>query len=206
MSESIVVLTVPTHRGTYEAFSKLRNAPGFHLGAAAVVERDENGQVRVADGVDRETGAATTGGSLVGMLVGVLGGPLGMLLGLGAGALAGSFVDASRLEFGDDIVSDFAKTVPPGGNAILAQVTEDGTAALDAFAASVDGVLVRRPVAEVISEIEAQQQAAEAAAEAARKALRDQKRRERQEKAQERLDKIQESFNALKAKFRDEKK
>jgi membrane protein len=140
------------------------------------------------------------------MLVGVLGGPLGMLLGLGAGALAGSFVDASRLEFGDDIVSDFARTVPPGGNAILAQVTEDGTAALDAFAASVDGVLVRRPVAEVISEIEAQQQAAEAAAEAARKALRDQKRQERQEKAQERLDKIQERFNALKAKFRDEKK
>jgi membrane protein len=129
-----------------------------------------------------------------------------MLLGLGAGALAGSFVDASRLEFGDDIVSDFARTVSPGGNAILAQVTEDGTAALDAFAASVDGVLVRRPVAEVISEIEAQQQAAEAAAEAARKALRDQKRQERQEKAQERLDKIQERFNALKAKFRDEKK
>ena len=205
MSESIVVLTVPTHSGTYEAFSKLRNAPGFHLGAAVVVERDENGQVRVADGVDRETGAATTGGSLVGMLVGVLGGPLGMLLGLGAGALAGSFVDASRLELGDDIVSDFARTVSPGGNAILAQVTEDG-AALDAFAASVDGVLVRRPVAEVISEIEAQQQAAEAAAEAARKALRDQKRQERQEKAQERLDKIQERFNALKAKFRDEKK
>ena len=194
MSESIVVLTVPTHSGTYEAFSKLRSAPGFQLGAAVVVERDENGQVRVADGVDRETGAATTGGSLVGMLVGVLGGPLGMLLGLGAGALAGSFVDASRLEFGDDIVSDFARTVPPGGNAILAQVVEDAPAALNAFADSVSATVVRRPVEEVVVEIEAQQAAAEAAARAAREAVREHKKQELREKWDERIENLKAKF------------
>ena len=34
MAENIVVMTLPTHSGTYEAFSKLKSAAGFDLNAA----------------------------------------------------------------------------------------------------------------------------------------------------------------------------
>lgn len=86
MAENIVVMTLPTHSGTYEAFSKLKSAAGFDLNAAVIIERDADGIAHLAEGRDYQAGAATTGGSLIGMLVGILGGPLGMLLGLGAGA------------------------------------------------------------------------------------------------------------------------
>ena len=154
MAENIVVMTLPTHSGTYEAFSKLKSAAGFDLNAAVIIERDADGIAHLAEGRDYQAGAATTGGSLIGMLVGILGGPLGMLLGLGAGALTGSLIDADRLDLGDDVISDFAKVVPPGGNAILAQVVEDAPAALNAFADSVSATVVRRPVEEVVAEIE----------------------------------------------------
>ena len=160
MAENIVVMTLPTHSGTYEAFSKLKSAAGFDLNAAVIIERDADGIAHLAEGRDYQAGAATTGGSLIGMLVGILGGPLGMLLGLGAGALTGSLIDADRLDIGDDVISDFAKVVPPGGNAILAQVVEDAPAALNAFADSVSATVVRRPVEEVVAEIEARQAAA----------------------------------------------
>ena len=194
MAENIVVMTLPTHSGTYEAFSKLKNAAGFDLNAAVIIERDADGIAHLAEGRDYQAGAATTGGSLIGMLVGILGGPLGMLLGLGAGALTGSLIDADRLDLGDDVISDFAKVVPPGGNAILAQVVEDAPAALNAFADSVSATVVRRPVEEVVAEIEAQQAAAEAAARAAREAVREHKKQELREKWDERIENLKAKF------------
>lgn len=193
--KNIVVLTAPGRSGAYETINKLQSAPGFVLDASALVERAEDGTVSLADGSDDEGGEATLGGSAIGMIVGMLGGPLGMLLGLGAGALAGAAVDADRLDVSEGIIADFADLVPPGGNAVIAQVTEDGPAALDAFAASVGARLSRRPLEEVVSEVEAQQEAAEAAARAARQAVREQKKQERHEKWEERVEK-------LKAKFR----
>jgi hypothetical protein len=56
---------------------------------------------------------------------------------------------------------------------------------------------VRRPLDEVVAELEVQQAAAEEAEKAARKAIREQKKQERKETRQQRVD-------ALKAKFRKE--
>mgnify|MGYP001004009784 CR=1 FL=1 len=71
MAENIVVMTLPTHSGTYEAFSKLKSAAGFDLNAAVIIERDADGIAHLAEGRDYQAGAATTGGSLIGMLVGM---------------------------------------------------------------------------------------------------------------------------------------
>jgi hypothetical protein len=65
---------------------------------------------------------------------------------------------------------------------------------LDTFASEMGGTIVRRPLDEVVAELEAQQAAAEEADKAARKAIREQKRQQRKETAQQRMD-------ALKAKF-----
>ena len=195
MPEYAAAITFPQKGTAYEALSKLSSAPGeFEIRSAAIVERDMDGHLHVPEGGDMEAGAGTAGGSLIGMLVGVLGGPVGMLLGAGAGAASGALYDADRLDTGDEAIEQFGALVPPGGNALLAETVEDTTAPLDAFVAEMGGTIVRRPLDEVIVELEAQQAAAEEAEKAARKAIREQKKQERKETRQQRVD-------ALKAKF-----
>ena len=116
------------------------------------------------------------------MLVGVLGGPIGMLLGWSAGAATGALYDAERQDTGDEAIAAFGRLIPPGGNAILAVTDEVTTDPLEQFAAGFGGETVsRRPLDEVLAELEAQDEAAREADKAARKAIREQKKRERKE-------------------------
>lgn len=193
MPEYAAAITFPQNSTAYEALSKLSAAPGgFEIRSAAIVERDKDGHLHVPEGGDTEAGAGTAGGSLIGMLAGVLGGPVGMLLG--AGAASGALYDADRLDTGDEAIEQFGALVPTGGNALLAE-TVDTTEPLDAFVSELGGTIVRRPLDEVVAELEAQQAAAEEAEKAARKAIREQKKQEHKETFQQRVD-------ALKAKFR----
>jgi hypothetical protein len=68
------------------------------------------------------------------------------------------------------------------------------TAPLEQFAGGFGGKVTRRPLDEVLAELEAQDEAAREADKAARKAMREQKKKERKEDFQTRVD-------ALKAKF-----
>jgi hypothetical protein len=111
-----------------------------------------------------------------------------------AAAAASCAYDADRLDTGDEAIEQFGALVPTGGNALLAETVEDTTEPLDTFVSGMGGSIVRRPLDEVVAELEAQQAAAEEADRAARKAIRDQKRQAHKEDAQQRLD-------ALKAKF-----
>jgi uncharacterized membrane protein len=196
MAEYAVAITFPQNSGAYEALSKLPAASGgFEIRSAAIVERDKDGHLHVPEGGDEQAGAGIAGGSLIGMLVGVLGGPVGMLLGGSAGAATGALYDADRLDEGDEAIEQFGALVPPGGNALLAETEEDTTGSLDAFVSEMGGTIVRRPLDEVVAELEAQQAAAEEAQKAARKVIREQKKQEHKETRQKRVD-------ALKAKFR----
>lgn len=194
MPEYAVAITFPQNSTTYEALSKLPDADGLEIRSAAIVERDKDGHLHIPEGDDTMAGVGTAGGSLIGMLIGVLGGPVGMLLGWGAGAATGALYDADRLDTGDEAIEQFGTLVPVGGNALLAETVEDTTEPLDAFVSQMGGTIVRRPLDEVLAELEAQQAAAEEADKAARKAIREQKQQERKEDFQQRRD-------ALKAKF-----
>ncbi|GAB3304904.1 DUF1269 domain-containing protein [Epidermidibacterium keratini] len=188
-----VLITFPDNAKTFEAMTKLGDA-GSDVVAAAVVERGKDGRLTVEDHADSRFAAGTAGGSLIGMVIGVLGGPLGVLLGWGVGAAAGSLVDAARAGDQDAALAELSRQVPPGHNAIVAETDEPSTAALDEYVASMGGTVTRRPLEEVVSELEAQDAAAEAAADAAAEELRKQKREERKEKLHDRIE-------ALKAKF-----
>ena len=72
---------------------------------------------------------------------------------------------------------------------------EDSTDSLDRFVSGMGGRIVRRPLDEVVAELEAQQAAAEEADKAARKAIRDQKRQERKETAQQRVEALKSTFH-----------
>jgi hypothetical protein len=112
-----------------------------------------------------------------------------------AAAAASCAYDADRLDTGDEAIEQFGALVPTGGNALLAETVEDTTEPLDTFVSQMGGTIVRRPVDEVVAELETQQAAAEEAEKAARKAIREQKAQERKETRQQRVD-------VLRAKFR----
>lgn len=195
MADYAVAITFPENSQAYEAMSKLSSAAGgFELRSAGIVERDKNGFLHVAERSDFDAAVGFTGGSLIGMLVGVLGGPIGMLLGWSVGAAAGALFDADRMDTGDEAIAQFGHSVAPGRNAILAETVETTTEPLDTFVKSMGGTVVRRPLEEVVAELEAQQFAAEEAARAAHKAMREEKKQQHKEKLQQRVD-------ALKAKL-----
>lgn len=195
MTDYAVAIVLPDNASTYQFYSTMKNSyDQLGVSAAAIVERDDQGAVRVTEGDDTVTGEGIVGGSLLGLLVGVLGGPLGMLLGASVGAAGGAVFDAARVDTADDAITEFAGLVPAGRNAIIAETVESSTVALDAVVKDAGGTIVRRPIAEIVAEIEAQQQAVADAADAARDALREQRKQERHEKIEERID-------ALKARF-----
>ncbi|RDH10005.1 DUF1269 domain-containing protein [Tsukamurella pulmonis] len=196
MSEYVAVISLPTRAATYEEYSNIRNtASTYGVISAALVERNADGTYDIPENTDGTTGTGTLSGSLIGMLVGVLGGPVGLLLGLSVGTATGALVDVSNLDDSDDVISLFAQQLPPGNNAIIVQTEEPTTDALDAQVARAGGRIVRRPLDEVISELEAQQDAADAAAKAARKAAHEQKKQERQEKNEDRIAELKAKFS-----------
>jgi hypothetical protein len=152
----------PQNSGAYEALSKLSAAPGgFEIRSAAIVERDKDGHLHMPEGGDENgrcryrrrlpdrdarRGARWSGGD----------------------AASGALYDADRLDTGDEAIEQFGALVPVGGNALLAETVEDTTEPLDTFASEMGGTIVRRPLDEVIAELEAQQAAAEEAEKAAR--------------------------------------
>ena len=75
-------------------------------------------------------------------------------------AATGALYDAERLDTGDEAIAAFGRLIPPGGNAILAVTDEVTTAPLEQFAAGFGGKVSRRPLDEVLAELEAQEEAA----------------------------------------------
>ncbi|SMF78893.1 DUF1269 domain-containing protein [Streptomyces sp. Amel2xC10] len=192
-SRNVVVIRFDDGDRTYRALSQLKKADAdglIDVHAAVIVERKADGSLDVVDGTDHQIGEGITQGSLIGLLVGILGGPFGLLLGWGAGALIGGAIDADKASETDAVIGAFTKSVPPGRNALITDVTETRESVIDTDAAADGGTVTRRPAHEVLDEIEAAAAAAKAAQDAASAKLRAEKRAERREEFHERWGRI----------------
>ena len=127
--------------------------------AAAVVARDDDGQIVVKDRVGSFEYAGAAGGGLLGLLVGIIGGPLGVLIGGSYGLLVGSLFDLGEEEQSESVLGQISASVKPGHTALLAEVTEQSPEVVDTAMARLGGTVLRRPVAEVEAEIAAAEQA-----------------------------------------------
>ena len=87
----------------------------------------------------------------------------------GCGAAAGAPVQAQALDAA-------SAAIPAGGTALFAEVEESAEEIVDGLAASLGGVLSRRPAEEVLAELEIAQRAFDDARQAADKAARQEKR------------------------------
>jgi uncharacterized membrane protein len=210
--ENVIVVSFEEEAKAYQAASVLRQADAdgrIDMHAAAIVQRTEDGTLRVKEGEIEDFPAATwtatalgaaTGG-IIGLTLGVLGGPLGVLLGGTYGMLLGSLVDLSAEEEEESVLAAMARAIQPGTTALIAEVTEPTPEVVDGEMERLWGVVLRRPVAEVEAELVAAEEAARAAEEEARRRLISEKQNEEQKENGEQKGKIGEKLERLKARL-----
>jgi uncharacterized membrane protein len=191
--QNVVVIGFTEPSKAYQALSVLKscNADGrIGLESAAVVERTPEGALLIPESADNAELVGMASGSVVGMLIGVLGGPVGMLLGWGAGAMMGGAFDVDRAVTSDEALTVLGTAIPAGSTAVIANIEEPAVEVIDGEMAKLGGEVTRRPVADVMAELDAAEAAADAAAREARKVVRQQKKAEFDEhvaKAKEKL-------------------
>jgi uncharacterized membrane protein len=196
--ENVVVVGFDEPSKAYQALSVLKqcDAEGrISLRSAAVVERTPSGELRTPEGTDNVGLVGTASGSLIGMLIGVLGGPVGVLVGWGTGALMGGVFDIARIDKSDEALSELSRAIPPETTAVIAGVEEPAVEVIDGEMAKLGGEVTRRPLDDVMSELEATEAAAEAAAREARKELRQTRKAEMTADLDERVSKLKQTLH-----------
>jgi uncharacterized membrane protein len=196
--ENVVVVGFMEPSKAYQALSVLKecSAEGrIGLESAAIVERTEEGELRIPESIDNDELVGMASGSLIGMLIGVLGGPLGVLVGWGAGAMMGGAFDVDRAVTSDEALTVLGRAIPPGTTAVIASVEEPAVEVIDAEMYKLGAEVTRRPVAEVVGELEAAEEAADAAAREARRELREKRKAEFQADVNERVGKLKEKLH-----------
>ena len=198
MTVNVIAVTFDDQSKAYQALITLKGLDRegrIELKSAEVVERNADGQLQIPEGTDNASLEGFATGGLIGMLVGILGGPVGMLLGLGTGGLIGGLYDVDQADAQDQTLAEVGRHVPPGSNALLAEVDESAEAALDGAMTAQGGTVLRRSADDVLAEIEAAEEAAEEAQRQARKKARERKKAEMHEKYEERKTHLREKLH-----------
>ena len=196
--ENVIVVRFTEPSKAYQALSVLKELDGsgrIGLESAALVERTATGELRTPESADNIGLVGTASGSLIGMLIGVLGGPVGVLLGGGAGALMGGAFDIDRALTSDEALTVLGQAIPTGSTAVIASVEEPAVEVLDGEMKKLDGEVTRRPVAEVMGELEAAEDAADAAAREARRTIRAKRKAEVHANVEARVGKLKEKLH-----------
>jgi uncharacterized membrane protein len=196
--ENVVVVRFGEPSKAYQALSVLKecDASGrIGLESAAVVQRGPGGELSIPESADNVGLVGTASGSLIGMLVGVLGGPVGALLGWGAGAVMGGAFDIDRAVTSDEALTVLGRAIPPKSTALIASVEEPTVEVIDGEMKKLDGEVTRRPVADVMAELEAAEEAADAAAREAQRVVREQRKAELTADVKERVGKLKEKLH-----------
>jgi uncharacterized membrane protein len=150
--EKMIVTVFDDERSAYEGLNAIRSlhAEGsLTLHAAAVIAKDDKGQVNVKQ-ADDEGPAGTVAGLAMGSLIGLLGGPLGLAVGATAGTVSGSLYDLATLGVGEDFLTEVSQNLTPGKVAVLADIDEEWVTPLDTRIEALGGVLFRRARGEFI--------------------------------------------------------
>jgi uncharacterized membrane protein len=174
--DNVIAVSFPEEANAYEALARLKDldAQGaVNVRGAAVVAREDDGRITVKDQFGKDSFDNTAGGGLLGLLVGVLGGPLGVLVGGATGLVIGSLFDDDDDDHTRSVLSDLSSSIRVGPPGVLADVSEQDPAAVDAVMAHLGGTVVRRSVSDVELEIAAAQDAQREAKKKARDELRE---------------------------------
>lgn len=123
---------------------------------SAVIHRDYLGQIQV-DTKETHPVLGTAVGVGIGALLGALAGPAGAAVGAAGGAaigaasagVVGAAVDLDRADTRDQAVSETGFVLPIGKSAVIADVSEEWTAAIDTKMREAGGIVYRRARADL---------------------------------------------------------
>jgi len=142
----MLIAVFETETKAYEGLSALK---GLHkegditLYAAAVINKDQNGQIRVKDSADQ--GPIGTGvGLLTGSLIGLLAGPVGLAVGAFTGTMLGLLYDVDAVDINSTFVDDVSAALGKGKTAVVCEIDETWTVPIDTKIQALDGVVFRR--------------------------------------------------------------
>lgn len=167
-------LVTVTFRGVYDAYAALAVLSDLHTQGqvdminAAIVMRDEHSRIHIEDATDGTAPGPTAG--TIGLLIEVLRGPLGVLLSGAAGAVIRSHFDAGT-EADISALSAISLAVTVARPAVLAEVIEPTTDAINAAMTRLNGTVGRHSIDDVKAEMAAAEEAQCAATRAARRQL-----------------------------------
>ena len=175
-ADNVIAVSFPEEADAYEALARLKELDSqgsVAVRGAAVVAREHDGKITIKDQFGQESYEDTAGGGLLGLLVGVLGGPIGVLVGGATGVIVGSLFDDDDDDNTRSVLGDMSKSIRVGPPGLLAEVSEQTPAAVDAVMAHLNGSVVRRSAADVELELAAAEDAQRAAKKKARQELRE---------------------------------
>jgi uncharacterized membrane protein len=188
---NVIAVSFAENSAAYEAFSKLKELDRpeqISLGGAAIVEREENGQLITRDQVEDPRLSATATGGLVGLVIGILGGPFGVLMGAATGLLIGSLFDLEDAADEGSVLATISNTVNPGKTVVIAELSEQSDEVVDTAMAGLGGSVLRRRVEEVEAEIAAAEEAQKVAKREARKKLHAERRTQLREQIEQKVE------------------
>jgi uncharacterized membrane protein len=142
----MLIAVFETETKAYEGLSALKglhNDGDITLYATAVINKDQNGQIRIKDGADQ--GPIGTGvGLLTGSLIGLLAGPVGLAIGAATGAMAGMIYDVSDSDINETFIDDVSAALTNGKTAVVCEIDETWAVPVDTKMQALDGLVFRR--------------------------------------------------------------
>jgi hypothetical protein len=109
--------------------------------------------------------------------------------------MMGGAFDVDRAVTSDEALTVLGQAIPPGSTAVIASVEESAVEVIDAEMYGLGGEVTRRPVDEVMGELEAAEEAADAAAREARRVVREQRKAELHAGVDERVGRLKEKLH-----------
>jgi uncharacterized membrane protein len=188
-----------------KALSELDIDGSIAVYSHAVVLKNPDGTTTVSESDDRGP-LGTLVGTALGGLIGLLTGPTGLAIAAAVGVLGGATVDLDRTRIGEGFVDDVARVLLPNKAAVVAEIEEDSTAAVDTSMAALGGTVLRRALSQVKHTTHDEHIAAMKADLAQMKAEHAQAHAERKAKLQEKINQLDSKLQAQlqKAKERRE--
>lgn len=205
--DRMLVVVFDSEVNAYEAskaLQELQKEGSINLYAKAIIVRDAEGKVEVKEQKDAGP-VGTAVGLLTGSLIGLLGGPVGVAVGAYAGTVGGMVYDMANLGISEDYLFEVEKTLLPGKAALVAEVWEEWTMAVDTRMEALGGVVLRRSREDVVDAQITRDTAALDAELTQLKAERDQATGENRAKLQAKVDstkaKLQAKHEEIKARM-----
>ena len=113
-----------------------------------ILARAKDGSI-TSDDVYDALPEGTMGATAVGSLLGLIGGPVGLAIGAASGLLVGATADYAKSRVTTDFAQQVADELAPGRSAIVAEVDEEETEAVDARLQTLGARVLRRDLSDV---------------------------------------------------------